>query len=195
MLKKRALAGVCSDAPRRRGSAVVEFAVCVPLLFLILFGLWEVGRMTEVQQVMWNSAREAARDASLGQDNLSTIATNLLTYLQSAEPTAFGSGHTTTMKSPVVSLPANTTGWTCWDTTANRELFTITFTDISNPSVTDPTLAAQLDVYQIGVQTPYSSVGWTPVATITGRSRLYVSVDWASMVDSPFAIAPYLPAQ
>src|ERR1700730_9607539 len=82
----------------RRGVARVEFAVCLPLLFTILFGLWEVGRITEVQQVMWNSAREAARDCSLGQDNLSTTATNLLTYLQSAEPTAFGKGHTTTMK-------------------------------------------------------------------------------------------------
>src|ERR1700730_11773980 len=90
---------------RRRGVAALEFAVCLPLLFTILFGLWEVGRITEVQQVMWNSAREAARDASLGQDNLQTVATNLLTYLQSAEPTAFGSGHTTSMISPVVTLP------------------------------------------------------------------------------------------
>ena len=57
---------------------------------LILTGLWEVGRITEVAEVMWNSAREAARDASLGQDNLQTVATNLLTYLQGAEPTAFG---------------------------------------------------------------------------------------------------------
>ena len=58
---------------------------------LILTGLWEVGRITEVQQVLWNAAREAARDASLGQDNPSRpSATNLLTYLQGAEQTAFG---------------------------------------------------------------------------------------------------------
>jgi Flp pilus assembly protein TadG len=195
MVVKRAMTGASGATVCRQGSAMVEFAVCLPLLFVILFGLWEVGRMTEVQQVVWNSAREAARDASLGQDNLSTVASNLLTYLQSAEPTAFGQGHTTTMKAPVVTLPANTTGWTCWDTTSNRELFTITYTDITNPSNTDPTTASQLDVYQIGVQVPYASVGWTPVATITGQSRLYVAVDWASMVDSPFTIAPYLPAQ
>ena len=30
---------------RRHGAAAVEFAVCLPLLCLILTGLWEVGRM------------------------------------------------------------------------------------------------------------------------------------------------------
>ena len=95
---------------------------------LVLTGLWEVGRITQVAEVMWNSAREAARDASLGQDNLQTVTTHLLTYLQSAlqsaEATAFGQGHTTSLIAPVVSLPANTTGYTCWESTANRELFT-----------------------------------------------------------------------
>jgi Flp pilus assembly protein TadG len=182
-------------ASRRRGVAAVEFAACLPIMFLLLFGLWEVGRITEVTQVMWNSARESARDASLGQDNLLTVANNLLTYLQSAEPTAFAQGHSTTMKAPVVTLPANTYGYTCWDTTANRELFTVTFKDYTTTTVTDPTAMLQLDRYEIGVQVPYASVGWLPVATITGTSRLYVAVDWASMVDSPFQIAPYLPAQ
>ncbi|HKM57058.1 MAG TPA: TadE family protein, partial [Isosphaeraceae bacterium] len=95
---------------RRVGAAAVEFAVCLPVLCLMLTGLWEVGRITEVTQVMWNSAREAARDASLGDDNLQTVTTSLLSYLQNAEPTAFGSGHSTSLIAPVVSLPANTTG-------------------------------------------------------------------------------------
>ena len=53
----------------------------------------------------------------------------------------------------------------------------------------------QLDVYQIGVQVPYSSIRLSPVAQITGMSRLSVTVVWASMVDSPFQITPYLPAE
>jgi len=162
---------------------------------LLLLGLLEVGRMAEVQNVMWNSAREGARDASMGQADLAKVASNILVYLQGAEPTAFGQGHDTSMIQPVVSLPPNTTGYTCWDNTDGKELFTVTFSDITNSSVTDPTKMAQLDHFQISVQTPYSTVGWLPVAQITGRTRLYVNIDWASLVDSPFEITPSLPAQ
>jgi Flp pilus assembly protein TadG len=180
---------------RRSGAAAVEFAFCAPIIFLILFGMLEVGRITNVQNVMWNSAREGARDASMGQANLQAVASNLLLYLQGAEPTAFGQGHSTSFISPVVTLPANTYGYTCWDNTANQELFTMTFTDLTNTGVTDPTGMSQLDNYQIGVQVPYSSVGWMPTPQITGIKRLYVAANWACMVDSPFQITPYLPAQ
>ena len=43
---------------RRHGAASVEFAVCLPLMCLVLSGLWEVGRITQVAEVMWNSARK-----------------------------------------------------------------------------------------------------------------------------------------
>ena len=117
---------------RRRGAAAVEFAVCLPLMLLILTGLWEVGRITEVQQVIWNAAREAARDASLGQDNLQTVATNLLTYLQGAEHDGLRHGPLDPHDRPGGHLAGEHDGYTCWDNTANRELFTMTFTDLTN---------------------------------------------------------------
>jgi Flp pilus assembly protein TadG len=180
---------------RRRGVAAVEFAFCFPIMLLILFGMWEVGRITEVQNVSWNSAREGARDASMGQANLLAVANNLQIYLQGAEPGAFGKGHSTSMITPVVTLPANTYGYTCWDNTANQELFTMTFKDITNSSVTDPTGMSQLDVYELTIQVPYSTIGWLPVPQITGMTRLYTTVDWASLVDSPFQTVQSLPAQ
>ena len=185
----------CSAKGRRDGLAAAEFACCLPLLVLILTALWEVGRFTEVQQVLWNAAREGARDASLGQANLLAVANNILTYLQGAEQTAFGNGHSTSMIAPVITLPANTTGYTCWDNTANRELFTMTFTDLTNPTVTDPTAMTQLDLYQIGVQVPFARIEWSPITPIGGMSRLKVTVVWTSLVDTPFQIAPDLPAQ
>jgi Flp pilus assembly protein TadG len=180
---------------RRRGAAAVEFAVCLPVLLTIMFGLWEVGRIVEVTNVMVNGAREGARDASMGQANLQAVASNVVIYLQSAEPTAFGSGHTTSLITPVITLPANTYGYTCWDNTANRELFTVTWTDITAPTVTDPTAMTQLDRYRIAISAPYTSVGWIPVARLTGLTRISTTVDWVSMVDSPFTIARYLQAE
>jgi Flp pilus assembly protein TadG len=180
---------------RRRGVAAVEFAFCAPILVLLLLGLWEVGRIAQVFNVMQNGAREAARDASLGQDSLQTIATNLTNYLQGALPTGFGQGHSTTLQTPSITLPANTTGYTCWDNTSNKELFTITFTDITNSNITDPTAMQKLDHYQIGLQVPYSTIQWTTLAQITGVSRIAITADWASMRDSPFIITPTLPAQ
>jgi Flp pilus assembly protein TadG len=195
MLAKRVLRKSYSAKRGRDGVAAVEFACCLPLLVLILTGLWEVGRFTEVQQVLWNAGREGARDASLGRDNLQTVATNVLTYLQGAEQTAFGRGHSTSMIAPVITLPANTYGYTCWDNTANRELFTMSFTDITNPTVTDPTGMTQLDLYQIGVSVPFAGIEWSPVVPIGGLSRLQVTVVWTSLIDTPFQIAPDLPAQ
>jgi Flp pilus assembly protein TadG len=195
MIAKPFRVGRAGVMPRRRGSAAVEFAVCLPLLVALFLGLIEVGRMVEVQQVVYNSTREAARDASMGQANLQAVATNLILYLQGAEPTAFGQGDSTSLIAPVFSLPANTYGYTCWDNTANRELFTVTFTDLTNPAVTDPTGMAQLDIYTITVSYPVAGVSWFPVTQVTGISRLTASMNWASMVDSPYQLATNLQAQ
>ena len=59
----------------RRGAAVVEFAVLAPLLFLLIFGMIEYGRMVMVQQLITNASREGARLAVLdGSTNSDVIA-------------------------------------------------------------------------------------------------------------------------
>jgi Flp pilus assembly protein TadG len=50
---------------KRCGAAVVEFAVLAPILFLLIFGMIEYGRMVMVQQLITNAAREGARVAIL----------------------------------------------------------------------------------------------------------------------------------
>ena len=79
--------------PRRQRVAAVEFAMCLPLIVLLLLGLLEVGRIVQISNVIRNGAREAARDASLAQDNLQTVASNLAACLQGALPTTFVPSH------------------------------------------------------------------------------------------------------
>jgi Flp pilus assembly protein TadG len=47
----------------RKGAAVVEFAVVAPVLFLLLLGMIECGRMIMVQQSLTTAVREGARIA------------------------------------------------------------------------------------------------------------------------------------
>jgi Flp pilus assembly protein TadG len=49
----------------RRGAAAVEFALVAPLLFMLVLGMMELGRMLMVQQILTNGAREGARRAVL----------------------------------------------------------------------------------------------------------------------------------
>jgi hypothetical protein len=54
----------------RRGAVAVEFAVVAPILVAILFGMIELGRAFEAQNLLEVAAREAARFASMDRDGL-----------------------------------------------------------------------------------------------------------------------------
>jgi Flp pilus assembly protein TadG len=50
-----------SGARGRRGQALVEFALIVPILFLLIAGIIEFGRGWNIKQVVTDAAREGAR--------------------------------------------------------------------------------------------------------------------------------------
>lgn len=58
---------------RRRGSAIVEAALVLPVVLMFLFGILEYGRYILILQVMTNAAREGAHYA-LAHTNPVTIA-------------------------------------------------------------------------------------------------------------------------
>jgi Flp pilus assembly protein TadG len=63
-------------ARRSRGVAVVEFALVLPLLLVMLFGVLELGRIVFIRQIMINVSREAANLASRGtplQDAIAAV--------------------------------------------------------------------------------------------------------------------------
>jgi Flp pilus assembly protein TadG len=59
--------------PRRkdgdRGAAAVEFALCLPLLLLLVFGIIDFGRALNAQLTLTQAAREGVRLAALGYSN------------------------------------------------------------------------------------------------------------------------------
>jgi Flp pilus assembly protein TadG len=152
---------------RRSGSAAVEFAVVLPLFCTLLFGIWEVGRMVQVSQVLQNAAREAARQASTANTTMSAIQTNTQAYIQGAQPQV-----------------TNFTG------------FNVAFADLTNSSVTDPTGCTQLDKFTITVTLPFDNVRWslTKVFTPPG-TQLSARVTWYSMRDLPVTVSNGLPIE
>ncbi len=68
---------------RRRGAALVEFAVVAPLLFTLVFGIIEFGRLLMVQQVITNASREGARQAILDGSSASHVRQTVTDHLNS----------------------------------------------------------------------------------------------------------------
>ena len=64
-VRRRDQGGSVREGPRARGAAIVEFAVVLPLLLTILFGIIEYGWVFMVRQTLQTSAREGARIAIL----------------------------------------------------------------------------------------------------------------------------------
>lgn len=149
----------------RRGLASVEFAFCLPLFFILLLGLWEVGRMVQVMQVLFNAAREGARQASTATEPLVNIKANVKSYIQSAEPSI-----------------TNMTG------------YELTYTNITHATVTDPVDATQLDRFSISVALPFDNVRWSVVRyLVPSGTMLRANVDWYSMRDLPVDVTTGLP--
>lgn len=57
-----------------RGAALVELAFVLPLLFLLLFGIYEFGRGYSAKVELTGAVREGARAAALGQSAADAVA-------------------------------------------------------------------------------------------------------------------------
>lgn len=159
---------------RRRGAAAVEAAFCLPMLLILLLGLWQVGRMVQVSQILNNAAREGARYAALGNITINgditpitaeMVQTLVGNYLTAAGlPNAAASGAQVTLTS--------SSGWT------------------------DPCNAQPLDKFQVTVTIPpgaaFNSVPWSTLSLIQAN-QLSASVNWVSLVDSQVSVGSQLP--
>lgn len=56
-----------------RGASALEFALVIPVLLLLLFGIIEFGVIFQNQLALTHAAREGARMAAVGQWNATTV--------------------------------------------------------------------------------------------------------------------------
>ena len=72
---------------RERGSAMVEAAICIPLLLVLMVGIFEVGRAYETWQVLTNAAREGARVAVLPSGSVADTTALVRQYMANGQLT------------------------------------------------------------------------------------------------------------
>jgi Flp pilus assembly protein TadG len=91
---------------RRRAAAVVEFAVVLPLLLTILFGIIEYGWVFMVRQTLLNGAREGCRVAVL--QTTTAPYTQVTAAVSNVMTPAHISGYSVTMTHATVAAPTET---------------------------------------------------------------------------------------
>ncbi len=180
-------------------------ALLAPVLLALLMGLWEVGRLVMIQNLLDNAAREGGRLAASGgyfaSNNhnspsggtltLNSPSTNadcevqkrVLTYLQAA-------GISTTGATVKVANNGSSSKSKSWN-------YTYTQGGAISGSGYDPAAAAdQLDNLTITVTLPYSNVAWSPVSWFVDQgTTLSATSNWSSMNDLPLTVSTTIPSK
>lgn len=72
---------------RDRGNALVETAITMPILLLLMVGIFEVGRAYETWQVLVNAAREGARMSITPSADVATTTALVRRYMSDGQLT------------------------------------------------------------------------------------------------------------
>jgi Flp pilus assembly protein TadG len=164
---KRSGSGRASKS--RHATAAVEFVVVLPLIVTLLLGLWEVGRLVEIEQIMNNAAREGARQAAGNKLTISQVQDVVIDYLKAA------------------GVPVNNA-----DKNAVVQVKNIGFPGNPPPPDDSPLNATQLDQFQITVTIPFSDVRWIALNLVTNSgTQMTGRAVWSSIKDIPFPSVDY----
>jgi Flp pilus assembly protein TadG len=68
-----------------RGTALIEAALTLPILLLVMVGIFEMGRMFQTWEVVSNAAREGARLAILPSTTTSTVSGAVHSYMTNGQ--------------------------------------------------------------------------------------------------------------
>jgi hypothetical protein len=157
--------------------AAVEFAFLAPVLLILLFGLWQVGHVVEVVQIMDNAAREGARLASQAQI-INQVGAFTQVHATSGLPNVQD-----TVREYLVGAGVITASQ------VNDVQVTFKFLD-GDLTRTDPYQGLQGERFLITVSLPAQDVNWTP---FTASGNLVAQTTWVILVDTPFTVNTTIP--
>jgi Flp pilus assembly protein TadG len=165
-------------AQGRRAVAAVEFAVVAPLLFGLLLGVWEIGRLVQVSQIVATAAREGGRVAAQGVTINSNYTVQNIT-VSSTNPADVTVQRT--VKDVLTQAGIDPTN------------ATVTFTFLNgDTSQTQPYQATKGQMFRVDVTVPYDSFRWVNL-DLTNTVSLKSSAVFASVVDDPFTLNTTIP--
>jgi len=156
----------------RRGAVAVEAAVCMPVIVALMLGIWDLGRMAQMSRIVKDAAREGARVAAGGTNNgtvvtVANVQTAVQNYLTSA------------------GMPSSAVSGS-----------TVTVTNLSSDSWTDPGNALPLDPFSVTVTipsgAPFQSLQLI-AASVSGITQLQETVEWLSANDARVTVNTTLP--
>jgi len=78
------------NSKRRRGVALLEFALVAPLFFVLLLGMLQFGVYLNATNTLWNLSREGARLASVQKSDSATVDANnqaIIDHITQGAPT------------------------------------------------------------------------------------------------------------
>lgn len=133
------------------GVAAVEFAIVLPLLLLILFGIINFGVLLYDQAVITNAAREGARWASI----------NAQIDQASGSPCSSTTPGSTNPCEVAINYARN---------------YLITFGAITGPTAFFTGFTAPKQLIEVRVQYTFTGIGWFPdiaIGTLNSISRMY----------------------
>ena len=169
---------------QRRGVAAVEFAFCLPFLLLLLVGIWELGRIINVQIILNNAARDGAR---LGAQ------ANIINQFGEYTRIKFNTG------TPNVEGAIKAYLHAAGITNQNGLVIELQFVEGATaggapPTSTsaDPHTGAKNQRFRVKVSLPYDNVRWTNLSLVN-PSTLTAEVYWQCFVDEPFTVNTTMP--
>lgn len=135
---------------KRRGAAIVEAALVLPIFFLVVLGIIEFGRAFMISQVLQNAAREGCRKAVTGAYTSAQVVADMKSQLTAAGVDA-----------------------------ANLSTSIIVIVDPTNPPVANNEVASATtkDLVSVTVSIPFSKVQLIPgkylgAKTLTAKSSM-----------------------